>query len=206
MGRSGPEGSCSAGRRPQWCRHCARSSGSAARRCQRWLSVDGQPLHICRYAERVGIGGGGAGGRRTGVELGEGPLAADKATVSLLLLLLAQGEVDFVLAGGDAFAGKLELLPVAVTLVLAVHEDEGGEAWGDVAFRLHVHAERQGEIGDGDEALDVPITVPRSVLLQPRAAAPELDGAGYLFEGRHVGEARSRSENEQAATAQAAAQ
>lgn len=147
--------------------------------------VDGQPLHICRYAERDG-------GRLTGVELSEGPLPTDKATVSLLLLLLAQGEVDFVLAGGDPFAGKLELLPVAITLVLAVHEDEGGEARGDVAFRLHVHAERQGEVGDGDEALDVPIAVPCSVLLQPRAAAPELNGAGYLFEGRHIGEGRSR--------------
>lgn len=132
-------------------------------------------------------------GRLTSVKLRKGPLAADKAAVGLLLLLLAQGEVNFVLAGGDAFAGELEVLSVAVALVLTVHEDKDCEAWGDVTLRLHVHAERYGEVGDGDEAFDVPIAVPRPVLLQPRTTAPQLYEAGDLFEGRHDREWRNKA-------------
>ena len=118
-------------------------------------------------------------------ELRESPLSCDVETLGGLLFLLAQLQVDLVLARCHSRSWHLQSLAVAVALILAVHKHIGSQPGGDVAAARDAHVEWYVCVWDGNKGFHSAVSEAVPVLFQLGVSWAQLDGAGDLLEGRH---------------------
>jgi hypothetical protein len=100
----------------------------------------------------------------TRAELLELPLSCNHRAILLLLFLLSDPEIDRRPAVGSF--SELQILPVAIALVNAVHEDVHRDARRDELVGREVHRERLRLARNRDKGFDEAISVDCSELLQ----------------------------------------
>jgi hypothetical protein len=115
----------------------------------------------------------------TNLELSKGPLPPNKPAIRQLLLFLPDTEVNIEIVLLNLTRGHFRAWLVSVAVVLAINIDEHRNARCDPAMCVHVNAERDGLIWDGDKALDGAIAKASLVFLECGVAWLELDRAAY---------------------------